>query len=250
MRRLFQQGWGLFKNNWKPIVGIVLVIWVPIELLSSYRDHFVYKDDFIKSFRFARFLDNVFGVIGVGGIISIAHECMLGNKADINASFSMGCGAWWRMMWAHAFTNFLLTAAILLAGLASDQLIVTLLIAFPVAYLVPRLSLVYQIVFLEKVSVIGAMRRSFQLTKGLFWPLLRLLLILVILIAIPIGFIVALTLCFPELDHWLVDACTMLFMDFIAAYGIIVLLLVYKQVSAVSGTATEAAGGDKPLPVS
>src|SRR5439155_4315972 len=133
-----------------------------LELLSSYMDYFVFgQDDFRKSFKFAQFLENFFGIIATAGVISIGYSSLSGGLPAFGSALSSGVGAWGRMWW----TRFL-SALALIVGL--------LLLVIPGIYLLVRLALVEPIVVCERVSGSTAMRRSFDLTRGRFWQVFRL----------------------------------------------------------------------------
>ena len=107
-----------------------------------------------------------------------------------------------------------------------------ILLVIPGIYLLVRLAFIEQIVVCERLSGTAAMRRSFELTKGRFWQMILLGLVLV---AIMIPVIVCVTLPFafiPVLDHWLVDAAVSLFADFIGAFSTLYLLCAYVDFSA------------------
>ena len=69
MRAILQQSWKTYRQHFPLIVAVVVAVWTPLELLSSYMDAFVFgEDDFRKSWKFAQFLDNFFGIIATASI--------------------------------------------------------------------------------------------------------------------------------------------------------------------------------------
>lgn len=221
IKGIFQQAWQIFGSNRSSILALVLIVWIPLELIQSYADYFVFaEDDFAKSFRLARLLDNTFGIIATGGVIFIGREVLVGRKTTLNMAFSMGCGAWGRMVW----TRYIYGMTIIL-GL--------LLLVIPGLYLCVRLAFIDQVVYEEKINGSKAMRRCFELTKGHFWFLLRFQLAIIGLVAIPILILIVPTLFIPAMDHWLYDAGVTLVLDVVIAFGTIALLLVYSQCNAL-----------------
>jgi hypothetical protein len=210
----------LYRKHLLTVVASVLVIWVPLEILSSYMDTFVFgPDDIRKSFKFAQFLDNFIGIIATAAVTSIGYRATLGEKATFKEAMSVGFSSWGRVWW----TNLLSVLAIIL-GL--------LLLIVPGIFLLVRLALVDTIAVCEYVSGGAAMRRSYELTKGRFWLLFGLGLILGFM---TIGLIVCTVLpaiLIPALDHWLVDAATSLLADLFVAFLTLCMVSAYTLFSA------------------
>jgi len=219
-RAILKHAWSLYKQNFGVIAAVILAICLPIDLLSSYMDYFVFDpDDFRKSFKFSRFLDNFIGIIATAAIISIGHTAYLGDRSTFKSAMRMGLSSWGRMWW----TRFLAGLAIILG---------CLLLFAPGLYLMIRLALVESVAVCEHVSGSTAMRRSFELTRGWVWKLFVLgaafgaiMVMMMICVVVPAIFI-------PALDHWLVDAATTLIADFIGAYGTLCLYSAYVTLSA------------------
>jgi hypothetical protein len=219
-RAILKHAWSLYKQNFGVIAAVILAICLPIDLLSSYMDYFVFDpDDFRKSFKFSRFLDNFIGIIATAAIISIGHTVCLGERSSFRSAMSTGATSWGRMWW----TRFLSGLAIILG---------CLLLFAPGLYLMIRLSLVESVAVCEHVSGSTAMRRSFELTRGWVWKLFVLgaafgaiMVMMMVCVVVPGIFI-------PALDHWLVDAATTLIADFVGAYGTLCLYSAYVTLAA------------------
>jgi Membrane domain of glycerophosphoryl diester phosphodiesterase len=218
---ILKHAWDLYRKHFGIIAAVIVVIWLPLNLFSSYMDYFVFDpDDIRKSFKLSQFLENFIGIIATAGIISIGHMSQIGQHPTFGGAMSYGADSWGRMWW----TRFL-TGLVIILGL--------LLLVIPGIYLSVRLALVESVAVCERVSGSAAMRRSFELTKGRFWDILLLGLVFgaimcaaVICVILPIIFI-------PALDHWLVDAASSLFVDFVAAFG--TLCVFYTYISLSSG---------------
>lgn len=225
---ILKQAWSVYRSNFVVIAAVILVICLPIDLLSSYMDYFVFDpDDFRKSFKFSRFLDNFIGIIATAAIIWIGHAASKGERPSFGGAMRTG-GSSWGLMW---WTRFL-SGLVLVLGF--------LLLVLPGVYLLVRLALIEPVVVCERASGSAAMRRSFELTKGRFWKLFGLGLIFgAIMIAI-VACIVVPAILIPALDHWLVDAASTLIADFVGAYGTLCLYSAYVTLSANLNT-TEVA---------
>ena len=198
MRKILEQSGQIYRQHFLVIAAIVVAVWLPLELLSSYMDAFVFGEDFRKSWKFAQFLDNCFGIIATAGVVSIGYEALTGRKVEFRAAISAGFASWGRMWW----TRFL-SALVLFLGF--------LLLVVPGIYLLVRLSLVEPVIVQERISGSAAMRRSFQLTEGRFWLVFKLGLVVLGIIVLAFVVFVLPTAFVPALDHWLIDAASNLF---------------------------------------
>lgn len=212
MTALLKQGWQLYRQHFGIIAAVVVAVWLPLELLSSYMDQFVFgADDFRKSFKFVQFLESFFGIIATAGVISIGYSSLQGRKPSFGSALRSGASAWGRMWWTR-----------LLSGLAI--IVGFLLLVIPGVYLLVRLALVEPIAVCERVSGSTAMRRSFDLTKGRFWQVFRLGLALIGFLIAMLAVVVLPTVLIPALDHWIVDAASQLIGDVLASFCTLCLL--------------------------
>jgi hypothetical protein len=210
----------LYHKNFLAIVSVTVAIWLPLDLLISYMDYFVFDPENIRiSFKFSQFLDNFIGIIATAGVIWIGYASSRGEKPTFKQAMRIGIHSWGRMWWTR-----LLTGLALLLGF--------LLLIFPGLYLLIRLTFIEQIAVCERLSGSAAMRRSFEVSKGHFWTLFLLgVLFLFMLIGI-IACTILPTVFIPELDHWLVDASTSLFADLVGAFGTLCVVSAYTLFSA------------------
>jgi hypothetical protein len=217
---ILKHAWDLYRKHFGVITAVVVVIWLPLDLLSSYMDHFVFDpDDIRKSFKFSQFLDNFVGIIATAGVISIGYTSYLGQHPSFGGAMAIGANSWGRMWW----TRFL-TGLALILGL--------LLLVIPGIYLLVRLALVEPVVVCERVSGSSAMRRSFELTKGRFWQVFLLGLVFGAVMVAPLACVILPAILIPALDHWLVDATTSLFAELVGAFGTLCFLCAYVAFSA------------------
>jgi hypothetical protein len=225
MRIILQQSWQIYRRNFPVIMAVVVIVWTPLELLSSYMDAFVFgEDDLRKSLRLAQFLSNFFGIIATAGVILIGCEALTGQRATFRSAIAVGFTSWGRMWWTRTLSAFAIVLGFLL-------------LIIPGVYLLVRLSLVEPVAVQERISGAAAMRRSFALTDGRFWLVFRLglfltgiLCLVIVVLALPTVFVTA-------LDHWLVDAATQLICDVVAAFGTIVLVTAYSHFNNEQTTA-------------
>lgn len=222
---ILSEAWRIFRARFGVIAAVVVVVWLPCELLSSYMDAFVFApDDFRMSFKFARLLDNFVGIIATAGVTWIALKAGPGEPAGFSGAMGAGFSAWGRMWWTRALSGLCVVLGLLL-------------LVVPGVYLLTRLCFVESIAVVEGVSGSNAMRRSFAITNGRFWPVFRLGLALFGLVVFPSLVLILPSALVPALDHWLVDAASQLGCDVIAAYGTVGLFCGYRSFAGESQVA-------------
>jgi Membrane domain of glycerophosphoryl diester phosphodiesterase len=216
---ILKQAWTIYRTRFFVIAGVVLVIWIPLELFTSYMDYFVFGPDEIrKSFKLTQFLDNFIGIIATAGVIAIGYTACRGESLSFGAALQTGLYAWFRMWWTR-----LLSGLVVVLG--------CILLIIPGIYLLVRLALTEPIAVCEHISGPAAIRRSFELTKGHFWQIVLLGLVFSAMLVFIIVCATVPPLFFPALDHWLVDAATSLLGDLIGAFGTLCVLCAYTAFS-------------------
>lgn len=228
MRAILQQSWKTYRQHFSVILAVVVAVWTPLELLSSYMDTFVFgEDDFRKSWKFAQFLDNFFGIIPTAGVIFIGHEALTGQRATFRSALDAGFSSWGRMWWTRVLSRLALVVGFLL-------------LIIPGVYLLVRLSLVAPVAVQERISGSAAMRRSFALTQGRFWFVFRLGLVLIGLLILPVVVLVLPSVFIPALNHWLIDAATQLICDIVIAFWSIAFVTAYSHFNNEQTAVAEA----------
>jgi hypothetical protein len=216
---ILANAWRVYREQFRVIAALVVVVWLPCELLSSYLDAFVFDpDDFRRSFKFAQLLDNFPGIIAAAGVTFIALTARSGESSTFGSAIGAGLNAWWRTWW----TRFLSTLAIVLGFL---------LLILPGIYLLTRLCFVQSVAVVERVSGGEAIRRSFELTHDRFWQTFRLGVILFLLLIVPGAVVILPTVFIPALDHWLIDAASQLAGDIIGSFSSVALYCGYEAYS-------------------
>ncbi len=231
---ILRHAWDLYRKHFGVVAAVVIVIWLPLDLLSSYMDYFVFgPDDFRKSFKFYQFLDNFVGIIATAGVISIGYTSCLGQRPSFRGAMSVGANSWGRMFW----TRFLAALALVL-GLV--------LLIIPGIYLLVRLALVEPVAVCERISGSTAMRRSFELTKGRFWQVFLLWLAFGAVMIAALACVILPAIFIPALDHWLVDATTSLLTDLVAAFGTLCWFCAYAYLASERNLAGSGSREDCP----
>lgn len=231
MRNILRESWATYRRHVLVIVAVVAVVWTPLELLSSYMDFFVFgEDDFRKSWKFAQFLENFFGIIATAGVIFIGSSARDGQVPRFGPAIAAGFDAWARMWW----TRFL-TALVTLLGF--------IFLVVPGVFLMVRFSLVEPVTVQERISGLAAMRRSYDLTAGRFWLVFRLALALAAILVLPLLAVALPGILIQSLDHWLIDAAFQLVFDGVMAFATVVFATVYSQFRSELVVASSEAQG-------
>jgi hypothetical protein len=161
MRKTLRQSWHIYRQNFLAVAALVFLVWTPLELFSCYMDVHVFGEDFIRSVKFHNLLESFIGVIGIAGIISIAHNALLDRPTTWSGALAVGFQTWARQWWTRLLWYLTVTIGFIC-------------LIIPGIYLLVRLSFVDQVVTVEKLSGMQAFARSFELTENRFWPLFRL----------------------------------------------------------------------------
>jgi len=226
--RVLSIGWQLFRRHFLVILGCVAVVWLPLELLSSYLDYYVFGDDFRRSFQFAQFSANFIGIIATGAVISIGATASSGATPSIRSALIEGVKSWPQLFWTR-----------LIAGLA--VLLALLFFIIPGIYVWIRLSLVESIAVIEPLSGTRAIRRSWELTRGQFWYVLGVWATMggVLVAMLSAIFLVTFAiLLVPDMDYWFLDAATSFMLDLGMAYITLCYYLAYRERSRRADAAT------------
>lgn len=214
---IWSKAWSIFREKFWTIAFTVMLIWVPCELLSCYMDEFVFaEDDLRKSFKLTQFLENFFGIIATAGVIHVALHQSAGESGSLGGAVTAGLRHWPRMWW----TRFLSTIVL---GLS------LLLLVVPFFYLYPHLALVESVVVSERLSGGAAMRRSSELVRGRYWQVAGILLLLFLIICVPIGIPIVLSVFEVIPDHWMLNAAFGVVIDITSAFGTVCLFCVYDS---------------------
>jgi uncharacterized membrane protein len=194
MLAVIKHAWELYRQNFFPLITLMLVVWIPCDCFSSWMDANVFPpDDFRMSLELHRVLDCLIGIIATSAIFYFLRERTAQRPVTLVAALGAGFKFWGPMF----VTRFIVGIAYIF-GL--------ILLILPGIYLMIRLSLCELLVAGEGASGFDAVRRSVKLTEGNFWRIFGWLLVgslpailVAAIVYIPFPF-------FLSSDNWIPDA--------------------------------------------
>ena len=213
---ILAKSWRIFTAHFLAISVVVMTVWIPCDLLSSYMDNFVFgEEDVMQSFKLIQFLENFFGIIATAGVISLILRRLSGEAAGPGSALAQGLACWPRMWWTRFLSGVILILAFLL-------LIVPFFMLYP-CILMAECSVVA-----EGRSGMAAVRRSIELTRGRYWLLFRLAVLPLLAIVVISMALFTLPEVFPQMDHWLVEAALSVLCSICAAFDTVVIYCAYQ----------------------
>lgn len=217
MQNVFARAGAIYVRGWPYYLGLSLGVWVPLELLSSYLEAFVFEpDDFGSVLKLAILLENTFGAFVTAATLAAAWRSMAGET--IRPGNALLCG-------------LLATPRVIAANVVSGLAIAVAFVAFviPAIYLSFRYLLTDAAAVIEGCGPVSAMNRSMQLTRG------RLAQVAPVGVAIGVGSICIPLLCslpelfFPELENWVAAGLLTTVSDVARIYFVLCFLCLYDQ---------------------
>ena len=227
-------GTSLYLRRFGTWAAITLAIWVPVELFVSYQEYFVLEPDDVAGFlRWSLLAEAFFGIIAVGGTISVGEAALRGEHRGWLAGLGDGLRGWPRIFSSR-----------LIVGIAI--VISAFLFLLPALYLAARVSLSDSAAIIERRSGTGAMGRSMELTRGRFLIFFGLCAITIAPMPVA-GFLVFLPLdYFPQYDHWLLSTALACLIDLLEPWMTLVFVAAYVQCRAEERRAEGPSPGAEP----
>jgi hypothetical protein len=238
IKQIFSDAWRIYRERFGAIAVVVVIIWMPCELVDSYFNYFVFDPEDIRGpMKLTQFLENFFGIIATAGVTYIALGRIADRKVGCGEALRMGFTRW-GAMWV---TRFLFCLTVIF-GL--------LLLIIPGLYFGIRFWFAEAIVVAEGVSGPVALQRSFDLTRGRFWPLFWLIILSILIVAVPVVLLSLPVIFIPALDHWLIDAAFKLPCDIAAAFAAVVFVCGYRTLAEEPNSNPVGSIFPPPLPLS
>ncbi len=220
LQAVMKQTFHIFGQHFGLLMASFLIVWAPLNGLIEY---FLYNTDFggdemkyvMMQIRLTNVAEGLFGIIAVGAVLTICNAAWDGESIGFGRAIAGGFTNWGRLWFARFILGFCLIGAFIA-------------LVLPLIWVAVRLSLIDQVVIREKLTGTDAIRRTWDLTRGKFWPILGY----VILGTIPImgmGFMVGIPLGFEELDTWWVSAIGSCIIGLAEVFLIIFLFVIFQH---------------------
>ena len=213
---VLRQGWQVYLGHWGTIATLIGIIWIPVGTATSYFVHqWLPSEDEILSL-IAMPIEFVAESLGTGAVIAVGIAAALGDFPTVKGSLQRSLSVWGKFVW----TYFLCTFFIVLGMFA---------LVVPGLFLAVRLSLADCVVVNEGAWGGAAISRSFDLTAGSGWAILRLCLVLFTISIVSWSAYSILLALVPSLDTWQSHAIFSLVVNMIEAYPAICFYLFYRR---------------------
>ena len=205
---LIRNVWAVYRRHFVRIAIIFVIPTFPLLVLSvSVSDSFVLAFDLVM-------------YIAWGALAIAISDICLGTRPSVRRSYSQVLR---RRVWVKLFTTALLTAVLVYLGV--------LLFIVGVFWVYTRLAFAATVVALERRNARDATRRSWALTRGQFWRLFGLLVLILVTFLLVASPFIVIGAVVGAAEHSAVVGTILVYLGFNAvlapAVGIAVVLLYY-----------------------
>ena len=213
---LVRRGLQLLLRYLGPMAFLVLMVWLPGNLLVEYLAYEVYDpDDIVESLRVSMAIEVILGSFYTSATLAFLFAAERGEEPSIRGALREALPIWPRVFWVRFVSGLLV-----LAGLIAFVL--------PGLVLAVRLAAVDSVVVREHHGPWDAIKRSWEVTRGRAWRLCGGLVLILLLWALAALFTGALQGLVPGLDAWLPSALLACPLDVLFQLFTIVVFLHYR----------------------
>ncbi|MFF4345177.1 glycerophosphoryl diester phosphodiesterase membrane domain-containing protein [Kitasatospora sp. NPDC001540] len=181
----------LVRRNWRAAFGLTLALAAVLELLQAGIDWWLHtsgsQTDALLSGNYLAPLGLFFGVLASGLLAPVVSNGLLGRDTSLAEAWTRTRGRLGRLVGLCLLLTAIGIGSLALAivplallAFATDLpglLALLLLTVPPVVWLWVRLSLAVPALVLEKQPVLGALKRSWRLSRGAWWRIFGLILV-------------------------------------------------------------------------
>src|SRR5262245_52351777 len=212
---IITRGISLYVGNAPAIIGLIVLIMGPVELMKSYYEYFVRSaGDLGGTFSTSYWIEVLLAILPTAGITAIGDAAMRGQRKDVWFGLRAGLEAWPRM-----------TVTRIIVGLIT--LIGMFAFVIPGTYFAVRSTLAESVTVIEHANSMHSIQRSFELTLGQFWRYFFLMTVTFVFLLV-VGSLSGLPgELFPEIDHWLLSAGLALLVDVLAGLPVQIFVAAY-----------------------
>ncbi|HEX8372977.1 MAG TPA: hypothetical protein VF585_09365 [Chthoniobacterales bacterium] len=231
MNNILLAGLRLYMKYFTVILGLVLTIGLPCQLLSNYVAYEVFgRDKFIPAWQTGALIELVFGSVIAGGILQALFADSTGRRAGYLECLSVGISNWVQLCWTNLLMSCLILMASVLFFLPVGNWQMRLILLLPALILGLRFSLAVVVVMMEDEWGAAALRRSVRLTADRMWQILGLC----ILVYVPVnlaGFVgIGMLQTNPQLDTWQIIAAFGTLLKLISCFIPVCFFCLYERI--------------------
>jgi len=221
----------LLGRHLGPLAFLVLMIWLPGNLLVEYLAYEVYDpDDIVESMRASMGIELIFGSFYTSATLAYLFAAERTEEPSISRALRSALAIWPRVFWARFASGILV-----LAGL--------IVFVLPGLVLAVRLVAIDAVVVREYHGPWDAIKRSWEVTRGRGWRLCGGLAMVFLLWGLAAIFMGLTQSVVPGLDTWLSSALLSCPPDVVSQLFTIVVFLHY-----CAATREPSAAGATPSP--
>ncbi|MCE7895066.1 MAG: hypothetical protein DYH12_36060 [Sorangiineae bacterium PRO1] len=156
---LLRESRSIASAHWRTLAAIVLLVYVPIALLVEAHPSARGEElrDLAKYLRLYHSLSTLIGVFATMAIAYLVQEARAGRTTSVSAAFSATAHRWGPSIWMHSLQGILL-----LLGLVA--------LLAPAVYLGCATYFAIFFVALRDASGVQALKLSYRMVRGRWWP--------------------------------------------------------------------------------
>jgi len=171
---MLSKAWRLYRDNFSLILAIVLIVYIPINIVLGMLPMDNSQEGFRLYAGMAQLLEGIFGIISTMAIAFVVKYKLDDKKIDWQKAIEKSFSRWWPAIWTNLFVGILLIALFIL------------LIVPGVIFAIYWAFVIYVVALFGK-SGKEAMDRSKAIVKGRWWKVFLYNIIFGILILLVVG---------------------------------------------------------------
>ena len=212
LKEAFSQAWGVFSSRFTDFLIVTLVIYLPINAALTFVPAGDDLEGFSQFMRVANLLEFFVGIIATIAVVSIAKAAL--DNAPIS----------WREGFARAFHLYF-------PALGTQAIMSLMLLGLFILLIIPGIifavywGFALLVVVFREQKYMDALRYSKSLVRGRWWNVFGVILLITVLAFITMAVVVSPAWVLPE--HYALDIMFDTFIDIIAAYFTIVMMLYF-----------------------
>lgn len=224
---LLKFSWTIFKDRWKVLLVIVLVVYLPINVILSFFP-VQSPSDFRVVMSAARLLEGLVGIIALSAIILVVKERLEGKALEAFPALKKGVQLWPKMFGTNVLLGFFIIC-------------LALLLVLPALVYGVFWTFTAYVVVIKGISGKKALDYSKEMVAGRWWTVFKYGLVIGV-VGFVVGLITGGVLGWVPLSYQVMTILTDTAVDFIVSYFLVVGTVMFlnfdavRQINQVSST--------------